>query len=102
MSDKRVETEDVAVGTEPCDHSERNGGQHRMMPEAFSGVHIGDVDFDDRELDASNRITQRDGCVSVSACVEDNPRMRAPCSMDVIDKRAFRIRLRMCECSLLC
>jgi hypothetical protein len=40
----------VAVQSQPADHADRTIRKERCVPEGFSGVHIGEMDFHERQF----------------------------------------------------
>src|SRR4029450_8381117 len=62
-----VETEAVALGTEPCDLAAGHRGDHGVSAEFLASVDVGKVDFDHRERDRGHRIAQRDRVVREGA-----------------------------------
>lgn len=84
----------VAGRAETTNHADREIGEVGVMPERFSLVYVGQVHFDERQLDGSERIAKHHTGVCEAGRVDDDE-LRAVIEggMDALDKGRFAVAL---------
>ncbi len=94
MFRKGPDRQRVTRGPETRDHANTHRGDHRDMAEAFTRMGVGQVQFDHRQGNRTDRITQGDRAVRIGTRVQDDPVLGAARGMDRVDQRAFVVGLR--------
>ena len=70
------------------------------MPVSFSFVYVGDVDFDDGDVNGADAVSDGDGSVGVCAWIHDHTDTMAVSFLKFVDEAAFMVGLVILELHL--
>ena len=90
----RAQREAVACGAEPDDRAERDIAEVTVPAKRFAGVNVRQVNLDERQPDAGQRVAQRNARVREGAGVDqDRRRAVAARGVHALDQRVLRVAL---------
>ena len=72
MAHDGTQSQQIAVGTEPCDLAKTDRGDDRVVTEGLPGVDVGQMNLDRGQADGCHRVSQGDAVVGEGTGVEDD------------------------------
>src|SRR5439155_14872629 len=93
-SHEATKRELVPQDAQPADDANRRARELRMSPFRFPRVDVGDVDLDERQSDAGERVVQRQARVRVRASVHERAVDATAHGVYQLDQLAFAVALR--------
>src|SRR5262249_44377545 len=89
-----IHTQEIAGRAEAGDLYDGGGSNDRVAPELVAGVDVGEVDFDDGDLDRGDRIPDGDGVVAECPRIDDDrPEPLGGRGLDPVDQVTLMVGL---------
>jgi hypothetical protein len=83
----------ITLHAQAAYHPFASAGEVAVVAERFSCMNIGDMYFHGRRCHGRQGICNCDGCMRITAGIDDDPVKGKPNLMYFVDQRAFMVRL---------